>query len=128
MNKKNLIATFKDIGRRIDVIAINFEYEYIEYRDNNGDIRVGNFKVIDIELRVNINKIEAPNLFDIQGLDQPSMEALKIFMEHNNLDFKSFYYGNVFKYLIRFNKENNIDDLIKAKVYLDLMIKELEDE
>lgn len=35
MNKKNLIATFKETGRRIDVIAINFEYEYIEYRDNN---------------------------------------------------------------------------------------------
>jgi len=75
-----------------------------------------------------MNKIEVPNHYDIQGLDQPSMEVLKIFMEHNNLDFKSFCYGNAFKYLMRFNKKNKFEDLQKAKVYLDLMIKELEDE
>jgi hypothetical protein len=51
MNKKKLIVTFKNTEYRVDVIAINFEYEYIEYRDNNGDIRVANFKDIDIELR-----------------------------------------------------------------------------
>ena len=42
------------------------------------------------------------------------------FIERNGL---SFGVGNVIKYLCRFNKKGGLDDLKKAKHYLELMIE-----
>ena len=42
--------------------------------------------------------------------------------------FSAFCHGNVLKYLIRARKKNGVEDLKKAKVYLEWMIENLEGE
>lgn len=46
------------------------------------------------------------------------------FCQKNNLDFTQ---GNVIKYVTRYKKKNGKEDLLKAKEYIDRMIKEMED-
>ena len=37
----------------------------------------------------------------------------------------NFCQGNVIKYVMRYNEKNGIEDLKKAKVYIDFMIQEI---
>ena len=37
-------------------------------------------------------------------------------------DPESFYYGNLIKYIFRFREKNGVEDLEKARVYLNKMI------
>lgn len=46
------------------------------------------------------------------------------FCQKNNLDFMK---GNVIKYVTRYKEKNGKEDLLKAKEYIDRMIKEMED-
>lgn len=41
---------------------------------------------------------------------------------------KSIFWGNVVKYMLRFQKKNGIEDLKKARKYLDWLIEEMEHE
>lgn len=41
---------------------------------------------------------------------------------------EAYNYGNIFKYIWRYKKKNGIEDLKKAKNYLDDLIKYLEDK
>lgn len=43
----------------------------------------------------------------------------------NNLDY---FEGNVIKYILRHRYKNGAEDLKKAKVYIDELLKEYEDE
>ena len=47
------------------------------------------------------------------------------FCQANNLDFMQ---GNVIKYVFRYKKKNGLEDLEKAKEYIDRMIENLLDE
>lgn len=42
--------------------------------------------------------------------------------------WRGFCYGNIIKYVQRYQGKNGIEDLLKARVYLDELIKSLEDE
>lgn len=44
------------------------------------------------------------------------------FCQNNNLDFMQ---GNVIKYVTRYKEKNGKEDLLKAKEYIDRMIKEI---
>lgn len=50
------------------------------------------------------------------------IEPLTFCME-NNLPF---WMGSVIKYIMRYDQKNGLEDLYKARVYLDRKIKELE--
>jgi hypothetical protein len=41
---------------------------------------------------------------------------------------QGFYWGNVIKYLCRYRKKNGLEDLNKAKKYLDWLIEDLKRE
>ena len=43
------------------------------------------------------------------------------FCQKNNLDFMQ---GNVIKYVTRYKEKNGLEDLLKAKKYIDRIIKE----
>lgn len=43
------------------------------------------------------------------------------FVLTNNLDFMQ---GNIIKYIVRYKSKNGIEDLLKAKEYLDRLIEE----
>lgn len=47
------------------------------------------------------------------------------FCQKNNLDFMQ---GNVIKYVTRYKEKNGKEDLLKAKEYINRMIKEMEDK
>ena len=47
------------------------------------------------------------------------------FCQANNLDFMQ---GNVIKYVFRYKNKNGLEDLEKAKEYIDRMIENLLDE
>ena len=61
--------------------------------------------------------------------EQPHYTQWKIqpieFIVANGLDFCQ---GNVVKYIMRYKEKNGVEDLNKAKVYIDYMIKQIEDE
>ncbi|OCR88902.1 hypothetical protein CFT12S00416_05620 [Campylobacter fetus subsp. testudinum] len=46
------------------------------------------------------------------------------FITKNNLDFCE---GNVIKYVCRYKEKNGIEDLLKAKHYLEVLIENLKD-
>ena len=58
---------------------------------------------------------------------QPHYTQWKIqpitFITANKLNFCQ---GNVIKYVMRYNQKNGLEDLKKAKVYIDYLIQELE--
>ena len=72
-----------------------------------------------------------PHCFRIQiekdVAQQPHYTQWKIqpitFITANKLNFCQ---GNVIKYVMRYNQKNGLEDLKKAKVYIDYLIQELE--
>ncbi|HFI0461443.1 TPA: DUF3310 domain-containing protein [Streptococcus suis] len=40
----------------------------------------------------------------------------------------AYYWGNVIKYLLRFQQKNGVEDLKKARQHLDWLIEELEEK
>ena len=75
----------------------------------------------------NYKKEEAPKASsktDPHYYKRWKIEPLRFCME-NNLPF---WMGSVIKYIMRYDQKNGLEDLYKARVYLDAVIKELEDE
>lgn len=68
------------------------------------------------------DNVKSPKHYKLEGLDIESIDVVKAILGKEG--FKSFCHGNVLKYLIRANKKNGIEDLKKAKVYMEWLIKE----
>ena len=65
------------------------------------------------------------NTPDHYGGEANPFETVKI-IDHYGLDF---YLGNVLKYLLRYNRKGApLDDLKKARHYLDMKIQRMESE
>ena len=66
---------------------------------------------------------------DVQTPTNPTHYHTKIqpieFIEANNL---GFHEGNVIKYITRYKEKNGIEDLEKAKTYIEMLIKKLKRE
>lgn len=74
------------------------------------------------------NSNNLPAHYNIAGID--TMNLILTICEHNNTNQReTFYLANTLKYLIRHNNKNGIEDLNKAKDYLNRLIeqKTLED-
>lgn len=50
------------------------------------------------------------------------IQAIKASMSHHQ--YLGYLKGNVMKYVWRFDRKNGVEDLEKAKVYLDWLIEE----
>ena len=72
-------------------------------------------RLYDDKKEDNIN----PDHYGNSGIDVIS------FCQANNLDFMQ---GNVIKYVFRYKNKNGLEDLEKAKEYIDRMIENLLDE
>ena len=59
---------------------------------------------------------------DHYGGEIECIQAIKASMSHQQ--FIGFLKGNVMKYVWRFDRKNGVEDLEKAKVYLDWLIEE----
>ena len=72
-------------------------------------------RFMGLKKKNNIN----PDHYGSSGIDVIS------FCQANNLDFMQ---GNVIKYVFRYKNKNGLEDLEKAKEYIDRMIENLLDE
>ena len=68
-----------------------------------------------------------PTNKDIENKTKPTYYGSQVdvidFCQMNNLDFMQ---GNVIKYVTRYKEKNGKEDLLKAKEYIDRMIKKME--
>lgn len=59
-----------------------------------------------------------------KGADGMSvMNVIKSFVGNLN-GIQAFYFGNIVKCVLRFQKKNGVEDLEKAREYLDMLIEE----
>ena len=66
------------------------------------------------------NNIKSPSHYKIPGLGIESIDIIR----HTVDNFSSVCEANVLKYILRY-KKNGIEDLKKARVYLDWLIEEV---
>lgn len=71
---------------------------------------------------MNNDNVNHPNHYQI--LD--GVEAIDVIKSILGDGFEDYCYGNVLKYVLRAPKKNGIEDLKKAKVYLDWIIEDFE--
>lgn len=111
--------TFQELMRAVNdrLITINgetFSDNYvIECKDNKGLIGYKNDNIISPNHYVSDNGIE---VFDVQ-------EAFI----HELKGMAASYWCNVVKYILRFQRKNGVEDLKKARYYLDKLIEEESD-
>ena len=105
-----------------NVICKVCKQEYIINKSTlNREMDEGNFyiwptcRLYGTEEKNNIN----PDHYGNSGIDVID------FCQANNLDFMQ---GNVIKYVFRYKNKNGLEDLEKAKEYIDRMIENLLDE
>lgn len=66
-----------------------------------------------------------PSYYQSNGIEV--FNVIKAFTKDLN-GYEGFMIGNVIKYVCRYKKKNGIEDLEKAKKYLDSLIDELKGE
>lgn len=71
---------------------------------------------------VKSDSVNHPNHYQILE----GVEAIDVIKSILGPGFSDYCYGNVLKYILRAKKKNGLEDLKKAKVYLDWVIDEIE--
>ena len=69
--------------------------------------------------------IHRPNHYTWRDCGE-SLGLIKSFVKNQSIPFLAFCEGNVFKYLYRYPKKNGVEDLKKAREYLNRMIEHME--
>ena len=67
-----------------------------------------------------VSKVHHPNHYNQNGMEV--WDVIKAFTS-NLSGAEAFYAGNAIKYILRWDKKNGIEDLEKAKVYIDKIIE-----
>lgn len=66
------------------------------------------------------DKVNAPNHYNSKSME--SIDVIKVMTE--NLDpFAGYCMGNIIKYLYRYENKGGLEDLRKAKKYIDFLIE-----
>lgn len=71
------------------------------------------------------DKVNHPSHYNQNGMEV--WDVIKAFTSDLN-GTEAFYAGNVIKYVLRWNHKNGIEDLEKAKVYIDKLIESRKEE
>ena len=69
--------------------------------------------------------INHPNHYTWRGLE--CVEFIKDFVMNQKVGFYAVCEANIFKYLYRWQRKNGLQDLLKAKKYLEMLIKDVEE-
>jgi hypothetical protein len=109
-------------GRIIDIAEnINAINLLIYCTDSTGSykVTVPHYNVIEKNIRGGImEEIKKPSRYNKRG----SLECWDVILDQE----MNFLEGNVLKYIWRYKEKNGIEDLKKARVYLDKLILESE--
>lgn len=105
---ENFIDTiFKNTGSKLEVKTLS----------------AGNLKATEIRDIKNGDKediVNDPQHYKLDGLGIESIDVIKSVLGD---EFKAFCKGNVLKYVMRADKKNGVEDLKKAKVYLEWLLE-----
>ena len=72
--------------------------------------------------------VKSPKHYELEGLEPyQSIDIINSILKSIKDPVRAFRVGNALKYLIRAEKKNGLEDYKKAKVYLDWIIKEMEE-
>jgi len=75
---------------------------------------------VEVELKKSPeDMVNHPEHYDLKGLEV--IEVIKKTMTYS--DFTAYCHGNVIKYVLRCRKKGGIQDLKKAKVYINYMLE-----
>lgn len=110
------IGKIKDITDGINCIALS-----IYCIDDTGayTLTVPHYNVIElIKEKTKLEEIKKPSRYNKRG----KLECWDVILDQE----MNFLEGNVLKYLWRYKEKNGVEDLKKAKVYLDKLILEVE--
>lgn len=95
-------------------------YQYNE-TDTISTLLIDDFAIYRIvEKAKESSKVHHPNHYNQNGMEV--WDVIKAFTS-NLSGAEAFYAGNAIKYILRWDKKNGIEDLEKAKVYIDKIIE-----
>ena len=78
-----------------------------------------------MEREVNYDSVSRPGHYCIEGLEQESIDVIKAVVEHNCVTpWAAVLLKDTLKYLFRFGRKNGLEDLLKARQYLEWLIEE----
>lgn len=66
-----------------------------------------------------MDKINSPDHYKLSGLDIEAKDVIRSVIGEE--PFRSYCYGNIIKYVLRANKKNGYEDLLKAKRYIEIL-------
>lgn len=82
-----------------------------------------------MEREAKYDSVSRPRHYCIEGLEQESIEVIKAIVEHNCVTpWAAVLLKDTLKYLFRFGRKNGLEDLLKAKQYLEWLIEEYGDD
>ena len=82
-----------------------------------------------MEREVKCDPVSLPSHYCIEGLEQESIDVIKAVVEHNCVaPWAAVLLKDTLKYLFRFGRKNGLEDLLKARQYLDWLIEEYGDD
>ena len=70
-----------------------------------------------------MDNVEHPSHY-LQG----NRETIEVIKDVTGEGFSNYIVGNIIKYISRYKYKNGVEDLRKARWYIDKLIKELEDK
>lgn len=78
-----------------------------------------------MEREAKYDSVSRPQHYCIEGLEQESIDVIKAVVEHNCVaPWTAALLKDTMKYLFRFGRKNGLEDLLKARQYLDWLIDE----
>lgn len=118
-------VTFDEDGVILNIYdygTYKFFYNGKNYYEHEGKHNI--VQVIMSTQEENKDNVNHPSHYTSGGIE--CIEAIKASMSKD--EYKGYLKGNVLKYVWRYkNKNNPVEDLKKAKVYLEWLIKEVEE-
>ena len=80
-------------------------------------------ETMGLELAGNVDMVNSPPHYNQAGVE--CIEAIRAATDEG---YQYYLQGNIIKYLWRYRYKNGVQDLEKAKWYLDKLIEEINDE
>lgn len=71
------------------------------------------------------DKIENPSHYNLPGLQVQSIDVVKSVLGKKG--FEAFCKGNILKYIVREENKNGLEDVKKARVYINWLIESREE-
>lgn len=98
-------------------------YEVIDDDGNATTFRTSRFEVLEDD---DADMVNHPNHYNYKSME--CKDIIDVMCEGLN-GSEAYYMGAIVKYLYRYPKKNNsVEDLQKAKTYIDMIIEKLESE